>query len=343
MAKTIGRIMDKQFHHRHRVRGVMPVVAMLLPLAGISTGCSDAAGSNPTAVVPSAPASYGRNVSGSNQRILFASNRDNDTELYSIKPDGTGATRLTNSPGIDFLGVWSPDGKRIAFMSLRDNRLGDIYVMNADGSNVVRLTRDQGSNQEPSWSKGGNQIVFTSTRDTDPTSSEGDDLEVYVMNADGSGATRLTNNATREATPVFSPDGRHIAFVSSRDHPGTDKTELYLMDVDGTHVTRLTQFPDVRVQHPSWDPRSRRLAFAVTVAAAPGIYTLNVDDLGLTRITFGPDDQDFDPTWSADGSQLAFMSVRDGDIALFVMNADGSNPTRISASPSFDFFPRWSR
>lgn len=321
----------------------MPRTAMLLPLAGIVTACSDGPNSTPTPTAPSGPASYGKNVSGSNQRILFASNRDLDTELYSIKPDGTDATRLTNSPGIDFLGVWSPDGKRIAFQSQRDNTLGDIYLMNADGTNVVRLTHDQGSNQEPSWSKDGSQLVFISSRDTDPTSDRGDDMDVYVMNADGSGATRLTNNTTREASPVFSPDGRHIAFVSSRDHLGTDKGELYLMDVDGTHVTRLTHLPDVRVGFPSWDPHSRRLAFSMSLAPAPGIYTLNVDDLGLTRITFGPDGQDDQPTWSSDGSQLAFTSGRDGDVALFVMNADGTNPTRISASPGFDFLPRWSR
>src|SRR5437588_10018731 len=78
---------------------------------------------------------------GANGRIVFASYRDSDYEIYSIAPDGTGETRLTNSAGLDGYPVWSPDGQKIVFVSGRDGN-DEIYLMNADGSGQTRLTND---------------------------------------------------------------------------------------------------------------------------------------------------------------------------------------------------------
>jgi Tol biopolymer transport system component len=337
--------MDGQILFQHRVRGFVPTIAMLLPLAGIVAACSNDATSAPTAIVPSSSASFGKNVSGSTQRILFESTRDGNPEVYSIRPDGTGETRLTNDAGTDQDAVWSPDGKQIAFRSTRDNPLGEIYVMNADGTEVVRLTNGSGFNGEPSWSKDGRQIVFTSTRDAvNPAIFTADDQDLYVMNADGSGVIRLTDNNTNDQSPVFSPDGRSIAFTSERDHSGTlISGELYLMNADGTNVTRLT-FQDGRVNHPSWDPHSRRLAFGISGSATGnGIYTLTLDILGFTRLTFDQTKRDDFPSWSADGSKLAFTSFRDDNDEIYVMNADGTEQTRLTVNPRFDGLPRWSR
>ena len=331
---------------RYRVRRVsrfVPTIAMLVPLAGTLDACSDAAAPMPTAIAPSSP-NLGKNVSGSNQRILFSSDRDGGSlELYSVKPDGTDPKRLTNAPGTDRAGVWSPDGKRIAFVSKRDNLGGEIYVMNADGTEVVRLTNGSASNSDPGWSKDGKQIVFASNRDAaDPAVIRGPDFDIYVMNADGSQVVRLTNDNTFDGEPTFSTDGRQIAFVSKRDKP-VDGTELYVMQTNGTGVTRLT-FQDANVDYPSWDPHSRRLAFSVSgTPASDGVYTLNLDNSGLTRLTFGAPTSDGLPSWSTDGSQIVFNSRRDGHAQLYVMNADGTEQTRLMVSDRADEFPRWSR
>ena len=93
---------------------------------------------------------------------------------------------------------WSPDGRRIAFSSNRETGAFQIWLINPDGSDPVRLTSDSGGNGEPSWSPDGSKIVFTSFQDNE--------VEIYVMNADGTGQTRLTNMVgTYEHSPRWRP------------------------------------------------------------------------------------------------------------------------------------------
>ena len=100
--------------------------------------------------------------------------------------------------------AWSPDGRKLAFVSGRDGN-AEIYVMNADGSAQENLTRQPASDSHPSWSRDGRRIVFVSRRDGNS--------EIYVMNADGSGLRNLTRTPSSDLDPAWSPDGRAIAFV----------------------------------------------------------------------------------------------------------------------------------
>src|SRR5207302_1622395 len=107
------------------------------------------------------------------------------------------------SSGDDNEPEWSPDGARIAFSSTRDGN-NEIYVMNADGSGVTRLTNESNigaNNYHPSWSPDSSRLTFASDRD-DAGSGDG---QIYVMNPDGSGQTRLTNSPGRDAAPYWKP------------------------------------------------------------------------------------------------------------------------------------------
>ena len=116
-----------------------------------------------------------------------------------MNADGSGVTRLTEANALDQMPAWSPDGKKIAFLSSRDGN-PEIYVMNSDGSMQTRLTNHPALDARPSWSWETGWILFTSARDFELPSAA-PKFEIYKMKADGSSLTRLTNNSVLDDFP----------------------------------------------------------------------------------------------------------------------------------------------
>ena len=272
-------------------------------------------------------------------RIAFHWAIDGNPEIYVMNADGSNRTRLTNNPAADVFPSWSPDGKKIAFTSLRDGSLPgagrinhEIYVMNADGSDQTRLTNNPAqdqltSNLSPkgftSWSPDRTKIIFTSRRDNPG---------IYVMDADGSNQKNLTENPAFDAFPSWSPDGQRIVFPSDRD----GNTEIYVMDADGRNQTRLTNNP-ADDGWPAWSPDGTRFTFQSGRDGNPEIYVMEADGRNQSRLTDNPG-FDASPSWSPDGMQIMFLSARDGDLGVYVMNADGSNQTKLGSGDG----PSWS-
>ncbi len=157
---------------------------------------------------------WGATWSPDGTRIAFNSDRDGSYDIYSVKVDGTDVVQLTHTNGSDFDPAWSPDGKRIAFTS--DQGAGDFEVvsMAEDGSDLRRLTDAEGSSYMPAWSPDGTSIAFATNRDGD--------LEVYVMNADGTDQRNLTRNPGLEdgwLGPSWSPDASAILYPSQAETP----------------------------------------------------------------------------------------------------------------------------
>src|SRR5882724_5207201 len=164
------------------------------------------------------------------------------------------------------------------------------------------------------------------------------------MNADSTGATRLTSNPTLDDRPAWSPDGIKIAFQSNR----ADHTEIYMMDANGSGVIRLTDNLPNQCTHPfgcpgesapSWSPDGTKIALDPLFRGRE-IYLANVDGSGVTQLTHNVATDAY-PAWSPDGTKIAFGSDRDGNGELYVMNADGSGVVRLTHNSSFDGVPAW--
>ncbi|HEX6315654.1 MAG TPA: hypothetical protein VFZ73_12380 [Gemmatimonadaceae bacterium] len=173
------------------------------------------------------------------------------------------------------------------------------------------------------------RIVFESDRDGN--------VEVYIMNADGSSQTRLTNNPAYDGVPAMSPDGTKILFETSRE----GNQEIFVMNADGSAQTNLTRHA-AWDERPNWSPDGTRILFVSDRDGLPDIFVMNADGSGLVNLTASPTSIDRPAAWSPDGTRITFASSRHGAFQIFVMNADGSSPVQLTDTPSADFSPAWS-
>ena len=187
-------------------------------------------------------------------------------------------------------------------------------------------------------------------RDPDGDGRFCDPIELWVMNPDGSGQTRLTSKA-RCFDPAWSPDARRIAFVRQRLGARLPRGghavnhDIYVMNADGSGERRLTSGP-VQSNSPAWSPDGRKIAYVRRSAPTLGVYTrdiyvMNADGSGQRRLTSGLR-ATWSSVWSPDGRAIAFTSGRGGTSVIFVMNADGSGERRLTTSPADAQFPDWS-
>jgi hypothetical protein len=140
----------------------------------------------------------GATFPGQNGKIAYIRWDSTDTELYTINPDGTGETNLTNNSADESGPVWSPYGTIIAYIRW-DGTDYEIYTINSDGTGETNLTNDTASEIYPVWSPDGTKIAYEFY--------DGTDTEIYTINSDGTGETNLTNDGTDERSPTWSPDG----------------------------------------------------------------------------------------------------------------------------------------
>ena len=255
---------------------------------------------------------YAPSWSPDGTRIAFMSDRDGHVpkgdvlptfEIYLMDADGGNQQNLTNDPNSDLSPSWSPDGKRIAFVSYRDGKVhaihgwptSEIYVMDADGGNPQNLTNNSDDDFHPAWSPDGKRIAFTSYKDGHFIGEFEITSEIYLMDADGGNQQKLTENRKNDFSPSWSPDGKRIVFESDRKGDFIN-FEIYVMDADGGNQQRFTE----------------------------------------NRV------DDWSPSWSSDGKRIAFSSDGDNKQAdIYVMDADGGNQQKITNHPRDDGSPAW--
>ncbi len=167
-------------------------------------------------------------------QLAFVSDRTGRRSLFVINRDGSGLRSLDtgNTAGEDEGGPdWSPDGKQIVFHRFASGEpFANIFMVGAQGGEARPLTTLRARNIEPAWSPDGTRIAFMSDRD-------GEEFELYVMNADGHEQYRLTRNDFPDELPAWSPNGAWLVYTAQPDSLGD--FNLYALEVDGDRAPHV--------------------------------------------------------------------------------------------------------
>ena len=194
-------------------------------------------------------------------------------DIFTANPDGSGLTRITDTDGYDAEATIGPAG-RVVFTSVRDGDM-EIYSMNGDGSDVRRLTDSPGPDGGPFFSPDGTKIVFRgrplepgpdldeyqSRLDQGLWSPNATDIDVFVMDEDGSNRRQVTDLGGASFAPFWHPDGERIIFASNWHNPEGRNFDLFMVHEDGTGLERIT-FDDTFDSFPMFSPDGRHLVFA---------------------------------------------------------------------------------
>jgi Ca2+-binding RTX toxin-like protein len=206
-----------------------------------------------------------------------------------------------------------------------------------------QLTATPVAEEEPTWSPYGSQIAFAGK---DPNDSTATDLEIWAINADGSGLTQLTDtaNGVRDTQPAWSPDGTQIAFLSE-GLTDDNNSDIYVMDTnpatdgatnltpDDTTTTPVYQWND---EDPSWSPDGTQ----ITYSTIQDVWKMNANGTGKTNLTLGSGGGS-QPAWSPDGSSIVYVRADGTDRNIYVMDTNGGNKTPVDTTQRSDVKPDW--
>jgi TolB protein len=226
---------------------------------------------------------------------------------------------------------WSPDGKTLLFTRIHEGKMA-LWTMPADGGEMKRLLPEH---KEPHFdghfSSDGKRIVYV----YDNLQGTDGHLRINTCAADGSDDKILIPHKAFEESPRWSPDGKLVLWVSTRDK----NPDLYTVDAEGKNEKRLTSDP-ANDLHPAWSPDGKQIVFTSARSGKQKIHVMNADGSEVKKLTDG-EFLDAWPVWRPDGKKIAFMSNRSGNYDIWLMNQDGSGLANLTNNPAQDTSPVW--
>lgn len=267
-------------------------------------------------------------------KIFYVKIDGGNKEIWEMDYDGANQHPITHLGTISLSPRIAPDGSRLAFSSLGRDGF-QIRMFSLILGRMVNFQGVGGTNLSPAWAPNGKDIAYSSSRSGDP--------EIWISDANGALARRITSFRGPDVSPVFNPrTGSQIAWISGR----TGLPQLYIMEADGSAVQRMTD--GGYATSVSWSPNGQFLAFAWDRKYGPGapggqdIYVMEIATKRWIQLTHDGGRCDF-PSWSPDGRHIVYANTADGKaghMKIMTMLADGTQK-RALTGPGTDM-PNWS-
>ena len=242
--------------------------------------------------------------------------------------DGQNIRNAMNSSEPIISPSWSPDGKKVAYVSFED-RKPVIYVHELATGRRIALSNQKGNNSAPAWSPDGRKLAISLSKDGN--------TQIYGINADGTGLQRLTRGNTIDTEPQYSADGRYIYFTSDRG----GNPQIYRMSAEGEQaegVKRVT-YKQGFVTSPRISPDGKFLAYIANIGGAYRLYILNLATGDAQALTDGASDES--PSFAANGRYVLYSTKVNGKRVLAAVSVDGNSKQVLSIPGSDVRQPSW--
>jgi TolB protein len=242
--------------------------------------------------------------------------------------DGQNIRNAMNSSEPIISPSWSPDGKKVAYVSFED-RKPVIYVHELATGRRIALSNQKGNNSAPAWSPDGRKLAISLSKDGN--------TQIYGINADGTGLQRLTRGNTIDTEPQYSADGRYIYFTSDRG----GNPQIYRMSAEGEQAegVKRVSYKQGFVTSPRISPDGKFLAYIANIGGAYRLYILNLATGDAQALTDGASDES--PSFAANGRYVLYSTKVNGKRVLAAVSVDGNSKQVLSIPGSDVRQPSW--
>jgi Tol biopolymer transport system component len=272
---------------------------------------------------------YGGRLSPDGRQVAFLRNTRETSDVYLLPAAGGETRRLTFENSI-FSGLdWTADGSELIFSSFRGGSNPSLWRVSATGANLRRLGVGGDGVSGPSVAPKGNRLAYVQIRWNEDIAR----LPIPRPGARAESATPLIASTQNEEGPQYSPDGKKIAFQSTR----SGSYEIWVCDADGSNPLQLTSFRGPLTGTPRWSPDGQQLAFDSRPERYAQIFTIQGDG-GVPRQLTSGNFNHVTPSWSRDGKWIYFASDRSGSFQVWKMAADGSGMKQVTQKGGFAGF-----